>query len=126
MTSRAHHPRDARRVRGPVLVLAVTALSVVGLAAPIAAVEARLTSLPLGRGTAVISWTGASGASPTVTGIEGDAGRYRLAAHERLARFAPSGDVTGTIGPDAISGVIARVQYRGNRSTARATDDVTG
>jgi hypothetical protein len=177
---------------------AAAGVSVVALSAPIAALEARLTSPPLGRGTAVITWTGTSGVTPTVTAIGGQAGHYKVTAREKLARYGQSGsgttvpdldkplplgdvtgtiggtaftlhisleipstltpasnqvvtlgavtgsfrgqpvtatlsarttsqnlDVTGTIGAYRVTAQIGRVQHHGNRSTARATYDVT-
>ena len=41
------------------------------------ALVARLTSIPLGRGTATISWNGATGVTPTIDSIEGTAGAIR-------------------------------------------------
>lgn len=105
-------------VRRVALVGAAGVASVLALAGPVAAVEARLTSLPLGHGTAVITWTGASGITPTVTSISGQAGRSKVVAHETLARVGqpgsgttlpdltkplPLGDVTGTIGGTAFT-----------------------
>ena len=54
-----------------VAVLSVTMLVV--LAAPVMAELARLNSIPLGRGSATISWTGDSGITPTISSIHGSA-----------------------------------------------------
>jgi hypothetical protein len=50
-------------------VLAITA--VVLLSVPVMAAISRLTSLPLGRGSATISWTGKGGVTPTLSSIRG-------------------------------------------------------
>jgi hypothetical protein len=57
------------------------------------AVLARLTRLPLGRGTATITWKGATGLSPTINSIKGTAGGYQVAATGRVPK-TPS--VSGT------------------------------
>ncbi len=52
-------------------VSAVTAA--VLLSVPVMAAMSRLRSIPLGRGSATISWTGKSGITPTITSIHGSA-----------------------------------------------------
>jgi hypothetical protein len=48
------------------------------------ALLARLTKIPLGRGTATITWTGATGIKPTIKSIKGAAGGYSVAATGRI------------------------------------------
>jgi hypothetical protein len=48
------------------------------------ALLARLTRIPLGRGTAAITWSGATGIKPTIKSIEGAAGGYSVAATGRI------------------------------------------
>jgi hypothetical protein len=74
------------------------------------AVFAELTKLPLGRGTATITWRGATGLSPTIRSVKGTAGGYQVAASGRVPEPPTSGtastlpshypiaDVKGTIG----------------------------
>lgn len=52
--------------------LLVTA-AVMLLSVPVMAEVARLRSIPLGRGTATITWTGQSGLTPTITSVHGAA-----------------------------------------------------
>jgi hypothetical protein len=75
------------------------------------ALIARLTNIPLGRGTATITWKGAAGLTPTITSIKGTAGAYQVAAKGRVPKTPsvsgtasslpsqfPIADVRGTIG----------------------------
>ena len=75
------------------------------------ALIARLTNIPLGHGTATITWKGATGVTPSITSITGSAGAYKVAATGRVPKTpsisgttssAPSqfpiADVKGTIG----------------------------
>jgi hypothetical protein len=56
-----------RRVRGAAVVgLVATALLL--LSVPVVAEVARLTSLPLGKGTATVTWTGKGGVNNTING----------------------------------------------------------
>ena len=48
------------------------------------AVIARLTAIPLGRGTATITWTGKGGISPTVNSIGGTAGGFRVTGSDKV------------------------------------------
>jgi hypothetical protein len=57
------------------------------------ALIARLTNIPLGRGTATITWTGATGPNPTVNSIKGSAGGYQVAARGQVPK-SPS--ISGT------------------------------
>jgi hypothetical protein len=70
--------RRARAARNAVALAAVLAGLVA--AVPVAAVVARLRTIPLGHGTATIVWTGRSGLHPTVTSVSGTAGGYHVVA----------------------------------------------
>lgn len=100
-----HRPRRTAAILfagGAVVVLIGTASD---------ALMARLTTIPLGRGTATITWKGATGLTPTINSIKGTAGGYRVTATGRVpktpsisgtassspAQF-PIADVKGTIG----------------------------
>src|ERR1700728_1811595 len=72
-----------RRMAG--IVLAGGAL-VVLVATAGDALLARLTRLPLGRGTATITWKGARGLSPTIHSIKGTAGGYQVSATGRVPK----------------------------------------
>jgi hypothetical protein len=50
------------------------------LSAPVMAAIARLNSIPLGRGSATISWTGSTGLQPTIGPISGSARGLSIAA----------------------------------------------
>jgi hypothetical protein len=71
------------------------------------ALIARLTSIPLGRGTATITWSGSTGVTPTINSIKGTAGGYAVSAIGQIpkpssvsgtASTVPIADVKGTIG----------------------------
>ena len=75
------------------------------------ALIARLTRIPLGRGTATITWKGATGLTPSISSIRGTAGGYQVAAAGRVPKppsisgtasslpsQIPVADVKGTIG----------------------------
>jgi hypothetical protein len=75
------------------------------------ALLAHLTRIPLGRGTAAITWTGVSGVTPTIKSIKGTAGGYSVSGAGRVpmptsilgsASSIPSdlplADIKGTIG----------------------------
>jgi hypothetical protein len=87
---------------GAVVVLIATASN---------AVIAQLTKLPLGRGTATITWKGATGLTPTISSIRGTAGSYQVAAAAQVPKTPsisptasslpsqiPVADVKGSIG----------------------------
>jgi hypothetical protein len=75
-----------------------------------AALLARLTRIPLGRGTATITWTGATGITPTIKSIKGAAGGYSVSGTGRIPQSTsigsqssipsefPLADIKGAIG----------------------------
>ncbi len=84
---------------------------VVLIAASTEALIARLTSIPLGRGTATITWSGSTGVTPTINSIKGTAGGYTVSATGQIPKPLsisgaastvpteyPIADVQGTIG----------------------------
>jgi hypothetical protein len=95
-----------RRVRVAAVVgLVATALLL--LSVPVVAEVARLTSLPLGKGTATVTWTGKGGVNNTITSISGSARGLSIVASgsvpatPNLGSSAPSNlplaDVQGTL-----------------------------
>ena len=75
------------------------------------ALLARLTRIPLGRGTATITWTGAAAIRPTLPSVKGSAGGYSVSATGRVPNPAsilgsassvpsqiPLANVKGTVG----------------------------
>jgi hypothetical protein len=84
---------------------------VVLIATSTEALIALLTNIPLGRGTATITWSGSTGLTPTITSIKGTAGGYTVSATGRTPKASsisgtastvpteyPIADVKGTIG----------------------------
>jgi hypothetical protein len=64
----------------------------------------RLTSIPLGRGTATITWTGKGGISPTVTSISGKADGFTVSASDKPPKFPGlGGSATGASAPTSVS-----------------------
>jgi hypothetical protein len=61
------------------------------------ALLAQLTKLPLGRGTATITWKGATGVSPTINSIQGIAGGYQVAATARVPKTPPASGTASTL-----------------------------
>ena len=75
------------------------------------AMIARLTTIPVGRGTATITWSGSTGVTPTINSIRGTAGGYGVSATGQVPKPSsisgpgstvptefPIADVKGTIG----------------------------
>jgi hypothetical protein len=81
----------------PVAIGALT-ITVVGLlSVPVMAEIDRLTKLPLGKGTATISWTGNSGITPTINSISGTARGQSIVATGTLPRpSSPGGSSSGS------------------------------
>lgn len=99
------------RTRRTVTVLLAGGAVAVLIATASNALIARLTNIPLGRGTATITWKGATGLSPTITSVTGTAGGFQVAATGRVPKAPslngtassipsqlPIADVKGTIG----------------------------
>ena len=97
-----------RRMLGSAIVGAAV---VVLIATSTEAMIARLTSIPLGRGTATITWSGSTGVTPTINSIKGTAGGYAVSATGQIPKPSsisgtassvpteyPIADVKGTIG----------------------------
>jgi hypothetical protein len=57
----------------------------------------RLTRIPLGRGTATITWKGATGLAPTISSIQGTAGGYEVAAAGRVPRTPSTSGTASTL-----------------------------
>jgi hypothetical protein len=108
----SQHVKDGRnrRHRTAAIALAGGAIAVL-IATTAGALLAELTKLPLGRGTATITWKGVTGLSPTINSIRGTAGGYLVAATGRVPEMPPTtgtastlpsqypiADVKGTIG----------------------------
>ena len=72
--------RGTVRWRGIVTAVVAAATVAVAVSVSAAALVARLTRIPLGRGTATITWTGATGIKPTINSIRGTAGGYEVSA----------------------------------------------
>jgi hypothetical protein len=64
--------RRRAAVVGAVVLLGTT------IAVPVAALVARLNTIPLGPGTATITWTGRAGLRPTLTSIRGTVHGYKV------------------------------------------------
>lgn len=61
------------------------------------ALVTRLTNIPLGRGTATITWKGITGVTPTVSLIKGTAGRYQVTATGHVPKTPPIGGTASTL-----------------------------
>ena len=114
--------------------MAITA--VVAISVPVMAEIARLEQLPLGSGSATISWTGKSGITPTISSISGTARGFTVVATGRVPKppslanpstpasvptSYPIADIKGTIGGTSFTLEVA-INLRGvnSNSSARA------
>jgi len=93
------------------LVIVAGAAVVVLISTTTGALLARLTKIPLGRGTASITWSGAAGVTPTIKSIKGTADGYSVSGAGRgpnpasilgsassIPSHLPLADIKGTIG----------------------------
>jgi hypothetical protein len=92
--------RGTARWRRIATAVVVAATMGVAVSVSAAALVARLTRIPLGRGTATITWTGATGIRPTINSIRGTAGGYQVSASGKVPqpafRSEASNGSTGT------------------------------
>jgi hypothetical protein len=111
------------RPRGRALaVVGLTAFVLAAMTIPVSALIARLTTLPLGRGEATITWTGRSGDNPTVNAIKGHVGRFDVAASDHLPRLDQGS--SGSI-PTSIPSDIPFGQVKGKIDGASFTLEIT-
>jgi hypothetical protein len=82
MTRRRH-----RRNREVLIGIASAVMLLSVLTAPVLAEISRLTSIPLGRGTATITWIGKGGITPTVNSVRGRVGGLSVSATDKVPRF---------------------------------------
>jgi hypothetical protein len=102
-------------------ILAITLLGVALsalLAVPVMAEISRLTTLPLGKGTATITWTGKRGDDPSINSIRGSARGFAILASKKTPKFPSGQSVTsGSISPPKsvpiadITGTIDRTAF---------------
>jgi hypothetical protein len=78
-------------------ILVAGAAVVVLIATASDALIARLTKIPLGRGTATITWKGATDLTPTISSIKGTAGGYQVAAAGRVPKAPPMGGTASSL-----------------------------
>lgn len=95
--------------RATVIVVAAVAVAAL-ISTSTGALLARLTRIPLGRGTATITWSGAADIKPTIQSIKGEAGGYSVSASGEVPKPAslgstssipsqlPLANIKGTIG----------------------------
>lgn len=77
--------------------LAITFLGVILsalLALPVMAEISRLTTVPLGKGTATITWTGKRGDNPSANAIHGSAKGFAIVAIKKTPKLPSGGSVT--------------------------------
>src|SRR5271170_1455372 len=95
-TFRMTSPGQARVRRVVGIVVAGGALVAV-LSTATAALLAHLTRIPLGRGTATITWTGSTGVTPTIKSIRGTAGGYTVSGSGHIPKPAPMSATASTV-----------------------------
>jgi hypothetical protein len=64
------------------------------IAGPVMAQISRLTTIPLGRGTATITWIGKGGIEPTVNSIDGKARSFSVSATDKVPKISGTGGVS--------------------------------
>ncbi len=123
--------------------MAIAITAVVAISVPVMAQIARLQQIPLGSGSATISWTGKSGIRPTITSISGKARGFAVLATGRVPKppslagsstpaslpaSYPIADIKGTIGGTSFTLDVAinLAGLNANSSTAAALGTVTG
>ena len=84
-------------VRRATVAVVVGVAVVALLSTATSAILARLTRIPLGRGTATITWTGSTGVTPTLNSIKGTAGGYSVSAVGHLPTPSFKGGASSTI-----------------------------
>jgi hypothetical protein len=127
-------------------IVLLTATAVAAASAPVLAEIAKLTSVPLGKGTATISWTGTYGNRPTIGPISGSARGLSIKATGVVLRVpsigntgqsstsvsipssVPVADVKGTIGGTSFTLDIALnlTNLNLNSNAAQTFGTVTG
>jgi len=83
--------------RRTAIIIVVGGAIVVLIATSTNALVARLTNIPLGRGTATITWKGATGVTPTINSIKGTADSYKVAATGRVPKPTPISGTASTL-----------------------------
>ena len=86
--------------RRGVRIAAVSGLAAAGLllaSVPVRAEIAHLTSLPLGKGTATVTWAGTSGISPNLNSVSGSARGLPIAATGTVHTPSPGSPLSSTI-----------------------------
>lgn len=101
-------------------VVAAGAVVLVLVSAWTTAFMASLTRIPLGRGTATITWTGTTGVTPTIQSISGSARGYTVTGRGHVPLPSP-GAGTGT----SIPSVIPVADVAGTIGGSRFTLDIT-
>jgi hypothetical protein len=89
--------------------LAAAALLLISV--PVRAEIARLTSLPLGKGTATVTWVGKSDINPTVRSISGSARGLAIAATGTVQTPNPSTAISSTIPFVDVKGTLAGASF---------------
>lgn len=82
------------------LVFATAVAGLCGLVAvPVGALIGRLTSVPLGPGTATITWSGRSGITPTISSVQGVVHGYPVTGSGRVPRVPSVAGTSKTVPP---------------------------
>jgi hypothetical protein len=100
--------------RRGIRVAAVSGLAAAGLllvAVPVRAEIARLTSLPLGKGTATVTWVGKSGINPNVNSVSGSAHGLPITATGTVHTPNSGTPLSGTIPFLHITGTLEGVPF---------------
>jgi hypothetical protein len=100
--------------RRGVRIAAVGGLAAAGLllaSVPVRAEIARLTSLPLGKGTATVTWAGKSGISPSINSVSGSAHGLPIAATGTVHTPSPGTALSSTIPFLHITGTLDGVPF---------------
>jgi hypothetical protein len=100
-----------RRVR-VAAVVGFSAAALLLLSVPVMAEVARLTSQPLGKGTATVTWAGKSGISPTLNSVSGSAHGLPIAATGTVLTPRPGTPLSSTIPFLHVTGTLDGVPFR--------------
>jgi len=86
-------PKKPGSRRATVIVVAAVAVTAL-ISTSTGALLAPLTRLPLGRGTATITWTGAADIKPTIQSVKGEAAGYSVSASGEVPKPTSLGSVS--------------------------------
>jgi hypothetical protein len=106
-------PKKPGSLRATVIVVAAVTVAAL-ISTSTGALLARLTRIPLGRGTATIRWTGAADIKPTIQSVKGEAGGYSVSASGEIPKptsFGSTSSIPSQLPLATIKGTIGGTPF---------------